>query len=229
MKRQQDMIPQKLQGEVQELAIEEFLKRQFPLDDIQEIKSGARGADCLQSVKDANGNIVGTIYYESKRAKTFQNVWIDKFNEDIRIKEADLGVLVTEILPTGMERFGSRDGVLICTYDDFKALSGLLRNQLLLLNSSKVPQINREAKVERLYSYLTSNQFRTQFEAIVECYEDMRLDLQTEKTYFNRMWRSREKKIEALALNAGEIYGSITGIAGNAVLSVSRLELPVLD
>ena len=39
-----------LQGEVQELAIEEWLKEKFPFDTIDEVKKGARGADCMQIV-----------------------------------------------------------------------------------------------------------------------------------------------------------------------------------
>ena len=39
-----------LQGEVKDLGIEQWLLDIFPLDTITEIKKGARGADCLQTV-----------------------------------------------------------------------------------------------------------------------------------------------------------------------------------
>ena len=49
------------QGEVQEVAIEDYLKESFPLDSIEEIKKGARGADCLQIVNTQFTQNCGTI------------------------------------------------------------------------------------------------------------------------------------------------------------------------
>jgi hypothetical protein len=48
----------------------------------------------------------GTIYYESKRTKDFQPSWIEKFKADIRDKDANIGVLVTEVMPADMDRMG---------------------------------------------------------------------------------------------------------------------------
>ncbi len=62
-----------LQGEVQELEIENYLKDNFPLDTIEEIKKGARGADCLQKVNSRARLNCGSIYYESKRTKDFSS------------------------------------------------------------------------------------------------------------------------------------------------------------
>jgi len=116
MKRKQEQGSMQLQGEVMELAIEEWLTTQFPLDTIDEIKKGATGADCLQIVNTRELQNCGTIYYESKRTKVFQATWIEKFKNDIREKNANLGVLVTEVLPSGMDRMGMKDGIWICTF-----------------------------------------------------------------------------------------------------------------
>ena len=116
-----------LQGEVQELAIEEWLQQQYPLDTIDEIKKGARGGDCIQIVNTRTTKNCGKIYYESKRTKKFEATWIDKFKADMRIKGADIGVIVTESMPTEMDRMGLKDGVYICTFQEFKSLSCILR------------------------------------------------------------------------------------------------------
>jgi hypothetical protein len=100
-----------LQGEAQELVIEDYLSTTFPLDIIEEIKKGAHGADCLQIVNTRSRSNCGSIYYESKRAKNFSPAWIEKFKHDIREKGADMGVLVTAAMPTDMERMGLREGV----------------------------------------------------------------------------------------------------------------------
>jgi hypothetical protein len=62
-----------LQGEVQELAIEEILTSMFPFDTISEVGKGIRGADVIQTVRNKFGVECGTILYESKRTKAFSN------------------------------------------------------------------------------------------------------------------------------------------------------------
>src|SRR5690606_27252105 len=145
-----------LQGEVMELAIEEYLSKTFPLDTIDEIKKGATGADCVQIVNTREEQNCGTIYYESKRTKAFQPTWIEKFKNDIRTKKADIGVLVTEVMPSDMDRMGMKEGVWICTFEEFKGLSAVLRQSIIQLNQAVQSQENKGDKMSMLYDFLTS-------------------------------------------------------------------------
>ncbi|PKG51037.1 DUF2130 domain-containing protein [Olleya sp. 1-3] len=229
MKRKQEQGSMQLQGEVQELAIEEWLAAQFPLDTIEEIKKGARGGDCLQIVHSRTEQNCGTIYYESKRTKDFQPSWIEKFKADIRDKGANIGVLVTEVMPSDMDRMGLKDGIWICNYDEFKGLCAVLREGILQVNNAIITQENKGDKMDLLYDYLTSNTFRMQIEAIVEGFTQMKSDLESEKRSMQRIWKQREKQIEKVVTNTIDMYGSIKGIAGNAIQSVKALELPGYD
>lgn len=225
MKRKQEQGSMQMQGEVQELAIEEFLAAQFPLDTIEEIKKGARGGDCLQFVNTRSLQNCGTIYYESKRTKDFQPSWIEKFKADIRDKGATIGVLVTEVMPADMDRMGLKDGIWICNYDEFKGLCAVLRESIIQLSTAISSQENKGDKMEMLYTYLTSNTFRMQIEAIVEGFTQMKSDLESEKRSMQRIWKQRDKQIDKVVTNTIDMYGSIKGIAGNAVQSVKALEL----
>jgi len=218
-----------LQGEVQELAIEEYLEAKYPFDTIEEIKKGARGADCIQSVHTREVQNCGKIYYESKRTKDFQKTWIEKFKADMRDKAVDVGVLVTETLPSGMERMGLIDGVWVCTFEEFKGLCGVLRESIIKINHAKLSQENKTDKMSLLYGYLTSTEFSMQIEAIVEGFTTMKSDLDTEKRSMARIWKQREKQIDKVLDNTIGMYGSIKGIAGNAVGNVKALELPYGD
>ena len=229
MKRKQEQGSMQLQGEVQELAIEEWLRTKFPLDTIDEIKKGARGGDCVQIVNTRNQQNCGTIYYESKRTKDFSATWLEKFKTDIRERNANIGVLVTEAMPTGMERMGLKEGIWICTFEEFKGLSGVLRESIIQLSNALSSQENKGDKMHMLYDYLTSNAFRLQVEAIVEGFTNMRADLEKEKNAFARMWKQREKQIEKVTQNTIEMYGSIRGIAGSAVQEVKLLNLDTDD
>jgi hypothetical protein len=229
MKRKQEQGSMQLQGEVMELAIEEWLANNFPLDTIDEIKKGANGADCLQIVNTRELQNCGSIYYESKRTKAFQPAWIEKFKNDIRTKRANIGVLVTEVMPAGLDRMGMRDGIWICTYEEFKGLSAVLRQSLIQVSQAVQAQENKGDKMSMLYDFLTSNEFRLQIEGIVEGFTQMQGDLDSEKRAMQRIWKQREKQIEKVVHNTLGMYGSIRGIAGNAVQTVRALELDFIE
>jgi len=229
MKRKQEQGSMHLQGEVMELAIEEWLMQQFPFDTIEEIKKGARGGDCVQIVNTPTRPKIGTIYYESKRTKEFHAAWIEKFKQDIRDRGADIGVLVTDVYPMGMDRLGLKDGIWICSYEEFKGLCKVLRESLITLGTAIATQENKGDKMSFLYDFLTSNTFKMQIEAIVEGFTQMQSDLESEKRSFQRIWKQREKQIEKVITNTVEMYGNIKGIAGSAVGDIKALELPSGD
>ncbi len=229
MKRKQEQGSMQLQGEVQELAIEEWLAANFPLDSIEEIKKGARGGDCIQTVNTRTRHNCGTIYYESKRTKDFQPSWIEKFKADIREKGANIGVLVTEVLPPEMDRVGLREGIWICTYEEFKGLSKVLRESLIQISNALVSQENKGDKMSLLYDFLTSNTFRLQIEAIVEGFTQMQSDLESEKRAMQRIWKMREKQLEKVMANTIDMHGSIKGIAGSAIQDIKQLDMPYTD
>ena len=224
MKRKQEQGSMQMQGEVQELAIEEWLASQFPLDTIEEIKKGARGGDCIQIVNTRTRQNCGKIYYESKRTKDFQPSWIEKFKADMREKGADIGVLVTEAMPSDFERMGIKDGIWICTYEEFKGLCSVLRESVIQLSLAISSQENKGDKMHMLYDYLTSNNFRMQIEAIVEGFSSMKIALDSEKRAMQRIWKEREKQIEKVITNTIDMHSSIKGIAGNAIQTVKALE-----
>jgi len=225
MKRKQEQGSMQLQGEVQELAIEEWLATQFPLDSIEEIKKGARGGDCIQVVNTRTMQNCGTVYYESKRTKDFQPSWIEKFKADIRVKGANIGVLVTEVMPSDMDRMGLKDGIWICNYDEFKGLCSVLRESIIQISNAISSQENKGDKMHMLYDYLTGNTFRLQVEAIVEGFTQMKVDLESEKRAMQSIWKKREKQIDKVTVNTIDMHASIKGIAGNAIQAVKLLEL----
>ena len=228
LQRKQEQGSVQRQGEAQELAIEEWLLEQFPEDSVVRIKKGQRGADCLQTVRDC-GHICGTICYESKRTKNFLQDWIGKFKEDIREKGADIGVMVTSVLPLGMERCGKKDGVWVCTFEEFKGVSVVLRDLLIKINSVKIVQENKGDKAAQLYDYLTSNEFALRVEAIVEGFSAMKTELESEKRAMLKIWAKREKQIEVVINNTVKMHGSIQGIGGGNIKDIPLLEFSVDD
>jgi hypothetical protein len=226
MQRKIEQGSMQMQGEVMELALEDLLKTEFKFDIIDEVKKGASGADVVQTVVNSSQQICGKIIFESKRTKTFSDSWIEKLKNDQREEGASLAVLVTEVMPKDMTRFGSKDGVWICNFQDAKSLVHILREMIVREYSVRSAEENKGDKMSLLYQYITSEEFRHRVEAIVEAFSTMKSDIDTERRLFTKRWKEREKQIEIVMNNTINMYGSVKGIAGNAVGNVKALEIP---
>ncbi|ULQ56906.1 DUF2130 domain-containing protein [Flavihumibacter rivuli] len=224
MKRKAEQGSMQLQGEVQELALEEMLKNSFPFDLVSEVGKGVRGADCIQTVRNQFGQECGKIIYESKRTKGFTNDWIEKLKADLRSQGADIAILVTQTMPSGMDQFGERNGIWICTFAEVGALAHVLRDSIIKVYNATKNQENKGDKMHMLYDYLTSNEFGEQWKAIREGFLSMKLSIQKERDAMEKLWKAREKQLEKVLLNAAHIKGSIEGISGNDAIDLNLLE-----
>jgi hypothetical protein len=224
MKRKADQGSMQLQGEVQELALEELLRARFPFDAIGPVAKGVRGADCIQTVRNNFGQECGKIIYESKRTQSFSHDWVEKLKADMRSQGAMLAVIVTQAMPKDLDRFGEMNGVWVCTFAEVKALAHVLRDGLIRVFNASKSQENKGDKMQLLYDYLTSTEFNEQWKAIREGFLSMKQSIQKERDMMERLWKAREKQLEKVLLSAAHVRGSIEGIAGKDAIDVQLLE-----
>ena len=224
MKRKAEQGSMQLQGEVQELLLEELLKDHFPYDLVSEVGKGVEGADCMQTVRNHLGNDCGKIIFESKRTKSFNNTWIEKLKNDMRNKQADVAILVTSVYPKEMSCFGEKDGIWVCSFSEVIALTNALRHTIIRIAETKKYEENKGEKMQLLYSYLTGIEFRQQIETIVEGFLALRNSITKERMQMEKIWKEREKQLEKVLLSTSGMYGSIKGIAGASIGEIPLLE-----
>ena len=224
MKRKAEQGSMQMQGEVQELLLENLLRGSFPFDVIMEVGKGARGADCIQTIRNQFGQECGKIIYESKRAQHFANDWIEKLKAEMRTQGAEVAVIVTQAMPKDMEQFGEKNGVWICSFAEVRALAHILRDGIIKIYNATRSQENKGDKMHLLYDYLTGQEFAEQWKAIREGFLSMRMSIQTESDAMEKLWKAREKHLEKVLLNAAHIRGSIEGIAGQDSIDLNLLE-----
>ncbi|RYY61299.1 MAG: DUF2130 domain-containing protein, partial [Chitinophagaceae bacterium] len=229
MTRKAEQGSMQLQGEVQEIALEEMLRSTFPFDLVSEVGKGVRGADCIQTVRNKSGQECGKIIYESKRTENFGGDWIEKLKSDMRSLGADVAIIVTKTMPRGMDRFGEKDGVWICNFSELKAVAYMLRDGIIKVSGAVRNQVNSGDKMQLLYNYLTSGEFAEQWKAIREGFMGMRISIQKERDAMEKMWKSREKQLDKVLLNAAHVRGSIEGIAGMESIDLNLLDAPDED
>ncbi len=226
-KRKSEQGSMQVQGESLETIIESWLAAQFPFDSIDEVKKGAFGADCIQTIHTRELQNCGVICYESKNTKAWSDGWIAKLKQDMLKVNADIGVLVTSVYPNNMDRMGWVDGIWVCSLDEFKGSVSLLRESLIRVHKTVQREDNRSDKMSLLYNYLTGNEFSMQLNAIVEGFMTMQTELDKERRSLMASWKRRQKLIDGVLQNTTEMYGSLQGIAGASALGhIEALELP---
>jgi len=204
-----------IQGEAQEICIEQFLRKNFPEDEILEVKKGMKGGDCIHKVINS-GKQCAVIYYESKRTKIFQISWIEKLKQDMIRDKANVGVIITEKMPNGAGDVFCKDGIWVCTYAASGSLCLIIREFVIKAYSMMDVSIEKDTKMEQVYDYLNGDEFRMNIENIFSKFAEMKLQLEKERSESIKLWKKREEQIDAVIKSTTGICISIKQITGTA-------------
>lgn len=216
---------QQLQGEVLEIDLETALRQRFPLDTIEEVPKGFQGADILHRVNDHLGRVCGTIVWETKRTKTWNDEWITKLKDDLTQAKGDFGVIATVALPEGISGFANVGGIWVTTIPLSLEVANALRETILMISSVRRASIGKNEKVELVHEYLTGPEFKRRVETLVEAWMSMKSQLETEKRAFQRQWAEREKQLERVLRSTAAMYGEMRGIMGSSMSDIAQLGL----
>ena len=228
LKQKAEQGSQQLQGEVQELELENLLRAKFPFDTIEPVPKGEFGGDALQRVVSQGGQPCGTILWESKRTRNWSDGWLTKLREDQRTAKAEVAVLVSQALPKGVEAFDVVDGVWVTSPRAALPVATVLRHTLLQVSMARAVSEGQQTKTEMVYQYLTGPRFRHRVEAIVEAFSSMQEDLDKERKAIMKQWAKREEQIERVMGATVGMYGDLQGIAGKSLQEIEGLELKAL-
>jgi hypothetical protein len=229
LKRRAEQGSQQLQGEVQELELENLLKTKFPRDSIQPVAKGEFGGDVLHRVNGALGQSCGFILWECKRTKNWSDGWLAKLREDQRTAKAEIAVIVSQALPKDVETFELIEGVWVTHPRAALPVAVVLRQSLLEVAAVRQSSEGQQTKMEMVYQYLTGPRFRQRVQAIVEAFSCMREDLDREKRAIVKQWAKREEQIDRVMEATVGMYGDLQGIAGKTLQEIEGLEFPALD
>lgn len=229
LKQKADRGSQQLQGEVQELELEAVLRAKFPFDSVEPVPKGEFGGDIVQVVRGQGGQAGGVILWEMKRTRNWSDAWLVKLREDQRTAKAELCVLVSNVLPKGVDTFHLIDGVWVTHPRCVVPVATVLRNTLLQLAMARHASEGQQTKTEMVYQYLTGPRFRQRVEAIVEAFSSMQEDLDRERKVIMKQWAKREEQIERVMGGTIGMYGDLQGIAGKSLQEIAGLELRALE
>jgi hypothetical protein len=224
LKRKSEQGSQQLQGEVQELQLEALLRASFPHDLIAPVPKGEFGGDAIQHVATPAGQQCGTILWESKRTRAWQDGWLPKLRDDQRIAKADAAIIVSQALPKTVEAFGQIDGIWIASPKCAVAVAMAIRHALVEVAAARKSGEGQQSKMEAMYRYLTGPRFRHRVEAIVEKFGEMQSDLEKERKSMQKAWAKREQQIRGVIDATAGMYGDMQGIAGRSLKEIEGLD-----
>jgi hypothetical protein len=229
LKRRAEQGSQQLQGEVQELELETLLRLKFPRDIIEPVPKGEFGGDVLHRVVGPQGQHCGTILWESKRTKNWSDTWLPKLRDDQRAAKAEVALIVSHVLPKGVDAFDFIEGVWVTESRCAIPVAIALRQYLIELSAVRQASDGQQTKMEMVYQYLTGPRFRHRVEAIVEKFSDMQTDLDKERKTMTRSWAKREGQIRGVIESTAGMYGDLQGIAGRTLQEIDGLDMPLLE
>jgi hypothetical protein len=214
---------------VQELELEANLRTNFPQDSIEPVPKGEYGGDVLHRVIGSLGQICGTILWESKRTKSWNDAWLSKLRDDQRTAKAEIALIISQALPKDIDSFGLVDGVWVAKPKYAIPLAITLRHSLIELALTRQAGEGQQTKMELVYQYLTGSRFRHRVEAIVEKFSDMHDDLDRERKTMTRLWAKREEQIRGVIDATAGMYGDLQGIAGKTLQEIEGLTMPLIE
>jgi hypothetical protein len=218
-----------LQGEVLEIELETTLRAKFPTDSIEPVPKGEFGGDVVQRVIGSMQQRCGTILWESKRTKTWQDGWLAKLRDDQRAAKAEIAIIVTQVLPKDVETFDLIDGVWVTSRRTMLPVAIALRQSLVELSLARQSGEGQQTKKEMIYQYLTGPRFRLRVEAIVEKFRDMQEDLEKERKTLTKLWAKREEQIRCVVEATAGMYGDLQGIAGKSLQEIEGLDHGMIE
>lgn len=218
---------QQLQGEVLELDLEEKLKAAFPSDEFVPIPKGVEGADIWQKIK-FQGQVVGSIIWETKRTKEWRPIWLPKLKDDAAKVNASEAIIVSQVLPEGTNAFDRKDGIWITTYEHAIGIARYVSFLIKTVAKVKSGATQTGEDWTKIRDYMLSDSFRHRMRAHFDSVKSLREMLVTEMRTSQLRWTRQQKQIDKLDSNTVNFYAELKEIVSN-LPELEELETPLLE
>jgi hypothetical protein len=229
LQRKAEQGSQQLQGEAQEIVLQDLLLSLFPGDIIEEVGKGVRGGDVIQRVIDFNGRECGAILWESKRTKNWSEQWLSKAIDDQQNAKAVCACIVSSVIPSSVQHFGELNGVWVASWSCARSIAVVLRRVLIEAARARTISAGQESKKEQVYNYLSGAEFRNRIRGLMEPFIDMQADLEAEKRAYNKHWNKRQKQLDRALASTTGLYGDLQGIIGSELKEIEGMDLLAID
>jgi hypothetical protein len=198
-------------GDGAEIDLHEALREAFPDDRITRIQKGKPGADILHEVLH-RGQCCGQIIYDSKNHLRWHPTFVAKLQQDQKEAEAEYAVLSTTEFPKGEKGICLKNGVIIVSPVNVVHVVRVLRNSMTKVYQLGLSAQERQGKMSRLYTFITSEKFVQRLAMANQLTGQMEeIDVQEKKSH-DSTWKQRGILNKRMANVIAEIDTEISAI-----------------
>lgn len=225
LKRKSEQSSQQIQWDIQEDDLKNAITNAFPIDKIEDVPTGIKWADLIQTVKNSLWQQAWVIVWESKNTKAWQDAWVMKLKEDKLKVSWNIAILVTTVLPKNIKNFWMIEDVMVCIPEFAIAVANMLRDKLISISKVEKSLEWKDIKMEMLYKYLWSEEFSWKISMMVDVFSNLKSWIDTEKRAMEKNWKKREKDLERATFAITGMYWELESLMWQALPWSEKLEL----
>lgn len=225
LKRKSEQWSQQIQWDISEDDLKNTLSYSFPHDDIEDVPTWVKWADLLQTIKDNFWQSVWIIVWESKNTKSWTDSWIMKLKDDKLKVNWNIAILVTSVLPKWVKHFWLVDDIMVCTPDFAIHVAWMLRDKLLSISKVEKSMEWKDAKMEMLYKYLSSEEFSSKMNMMIDVFANLKSWIDAERRSMEKNWKKREKDLERATFAVSWMYWELESLMWQSLPWSKMLEL----
>jgi hypothetical protein len=211
----------------------EELRRRFPADLVKVTPVGKRGPDVTQIVRVGHLDC-GVILWECKRATKWANEWPHKLAGEVRRAGARFGVIVSEVLPAGMDGSGTAGDIWACDYSHAWDLVAGLRQAIIAVYRHEAANAARAGIAGKVYDYIATGGFEARYKAMEQALDRLRQELDQDQRSTQQRWKRlqrimdeiREQGLQGIVLDIIGLGGDIPPAARGEIPADTPPELP---
>jgi len=198
-------------GDQAEVNLLAELKAQFPADNIEQVRHGAKGADIIHDVMDGSKKL-GRIIYESKNVSTWQNEFVTKAKRYQTQYNTPHVLIVTRVFPRRKKGLCIVKDIPIVEPRMAIALVAILRDGIAEIGKMRLSNTGREGKGQELFDYILSDEFVTRFRQIRESVQALREQQDKERDWHENAWQTHSTLYDEIDSRRRDIEQRIKAI-----------------
>lgn len=212
-------ITPQIEGLLEENILLAKLKELYPKDHFDH---PGKGGDIIQIVIE-QGKEIGKIVYECKKVKIFDKKHIEQAKTARNQQKADFAILVTNAFPSKKQYYFVEKNVFVISPVSLEPITYTLRESLVKMALLKMSNEAKEKAVQRVYDYLSSNDYNNKMNDVAGQLLDLGKELKSEISSHKRAWIKRYHIYRTLFNDIGIIDHSLKQLVHRTLESKQHL------
>jgi len=223
--RKTSTSPRQQEGVTRQDMFGDELRHRYPDDLITVTPQGRRGPDITQVVRVGRMDC-GIILWECKRTAAWGAAWPAKLAAEVLQAKARFGVIVSEVMPIGMDGSGRIGDLWACSYDHAGDLAAGLREAIIAVRRHETANAGRQEIAGKIYDYVATGPFEGRYKSMEQAIDKLRQEIEQDQRASQQRWKRLQHLVDRIRDDG--LHGILLDIIGlgGEIPPAARAELP---